>query len=107
MYYTRYIRDDRYYNLCEKIYDAIVDNVFFGDDEFAKECDLEVKYKDTYEDIEITISAEMDYDDLNEACDIGNRYIHRFDDEAYFEPADSGFAIAYIRKGGKDNGDRY
>lgn len=66
----------------------------FTDDDMDY-CIVEVsKHNHTYARIEIR--AEVDYEDLSAIGNAGDEYVSQYDQDAYFEPVDSGITECYI-----------
>lgn len=87
-----------YSKVAKKIYDTIVREVLNNDEEYADLLELEVKF-DPDNNI-MSITSESDYDELWNMCKAANKVIQRYDEEAYFELEDSGFATTRIHNKG-------
>lgn len=87
-----------YNKVAKKIYNTIVRGVFDNNEEYTDLVELEVKF-DSDNNI-MTITCESDYDELWDICEAANKVIQRYDEEAYFDLEDSGFATARIHNKG-------
>lgn len=83
-----------YNRVAKRIYDAIVDKIFYGDKSVAEDYYLEVRF-DSDKEI-MTIACELGYDEFQDINEIADRIIQKYDEDAYFELQDSGFAISLI-----------
>ena len=72
----------------------------YNDEELAED-DMEyvnisiVNDEDGY--IRVNLGAEVDYDTLDEMCDVLNPIVQKYDEDAYFDMEDAGLATAFIR----------
>lgn len=55
-------------------------------------------YKGEYDnDIKVEFRAELNYPELEEICNVLDKVIQKYDKQAYFEPAETGIAQAYLK----------
>jgi hypothetical protein len=87
-----------YNKVAKKIYSTVVREVFNNDEEYVELSELEVRF-DSDNNI-MTITAEVNYDELWNICEAANKVIQRYDEDAYFDLEDSGFATCRIHNKG-------
>ena len=55
-------------------------------------------YKGEYDnDIKVEFRAELNYPELEEICNVLDKVIQKYDRKSYFEPAETGIAVAYLK----------
>ena len=87
-------------NIEEEVYNTLVDNPEFGftPEDIKDYTVVDVNLNSDSDMIEVEVRAEVEYSGLEALCEALNPIVQYYDEDAYFEPVESGIISAYLDK---------